>query len=177
MRKDEYDAIIEQTQNYSDLMDAYVDLFDEYSVVVDKKYYNAQIDAENQIIENLKKESESLTNDLNDAVRSGRIQMYSESWYDLKSTIDDVNKSIVKSTKNIVSLKNELRQIDWDFFDNLIQDGDNFIDEMDFLYDLFDEDKDFYDKSGYFTNKGAAGLTLRAMQYNADLLQAQREAK
>ena len=72
--------------------------------------------------------------------------------------------------------KNELRQLDWDKFDDM-QDGfSKLTDEADFLIDLMSE-KDLFDDNGAITNEGIATKALHAQNYDVYMAQADQYAK
>ena len=61
------------------------------------------------------------------AVGSGKIEKYSEDWYDMQSSIDSVTSSILDAEKALIEYDNAIRQIKWDAFDRTRDDVENLL--------------------------------------------------
>lgn len=178
LTQSQFENQIAQIQHYSDTMQGFIDLTEEEGHLISELYYKQMIDAEEQIIDQLRDERNALINSLADAVAAGKIEQYSEEWYDMKQQINDVSSSIMESNQHLVKFKNEIRQLSWDRFDMGIERIGDFITELDFLYELLgDLDRDFFDKKGYFTQAGNTALALNAMQYDTYLKESKKYAE
>jgi len=187
LSKTKFDEITQNLSEFSDMMDNYIDLTKTEGHIISQSYYEQKIGIEQQTIKNLEQERTELINNLNDALKTGNIQKYSEEWYSMQSDINDVNKQLIDAQKNIADFQSEIRQISWDIFDRGMDSIDSFADEMDFLYDMLGDEDDFFNKykdvngktitTGKFNDTGAAGFGLLAMQYDTYLKVAQQDAK
>nr|DAH97535.1 MAG TPA: chromosome segregation ATPase [Caudoviricetes sp.] len=144
--------------------------------IVSKKYYDALTKNAKENINELKKERDSLVSALNTAVDSGTIDEYSESWFNMKSQINEVTEAIKESETSILDYAKSIREIDWQIFD-LIQDKiSNVADEAQFLIDLMDNKK-LYEDNGQLTDVGMATMGQYGVKYNVYMNQADRYAK
>lgn len=135
-----------------------------------------QIAKENENIKLLNKEYNALIARRNEAVDSGKIKKYSEAWYEMTSAIQEVSESIVEAQNNVITLGNNIRQLDWDRWDKIHDAIGGVNNELEFLYDLFNSD-DFFDEQGNLTDQGVAGFALLAQQYDTYFRQAQEYQK
>ena len=124
-------------------------------------------------LDRLKQERNALMNALNSAVGSGKIEKYSEDWYDMQSSIDSVTSSILDAEKALIEYDNAIRQIKWDAFDRTRDDVENLISETEFLVELL-KDKGITDDNGNTTAEGKAAQALLVQKYQLYLNQAQK---
>lgn len=124
-------------------------------------------------LDRLKQERNALMNTLNSAVSSGKIEKYSEDWYDMQSSIDSVTSSILDAEKALIEYDNAIRQIKWDAFDRTRDDVENLISETEFLVELL-KDKGITDDNGNTTAEGKAAQALLVQKYQLYLNQAQK---
>ncbi len=110
-------------------------------------------------------------NALNSAIDFGKIEEYSEDWYDMQSSIDDCTSSILDAEKAFIEYDNAIRQINWDAFDRTRDDVENLINETDFLVELL-KDVGITDDNGNMTKEGQAAQALLAQKYQLYLNQA-----
>lgn len=172
----EFEGIIGQLEDANNLIEAYIDQTETRGHLVTASYYNTMINAEKSILSNLVSEKAALQKSLDDGVSSGQFAVGSEEFMDMKSAIDEVNKSIVESQTNIIEYGNSIRQLQWDVFD-MIQDKISDINnEAEFLMDLLDAN-DLFDKNGKTTEHGAATFGLLGVKYNANMSLADQYAE
>lgn len=82
--KDEYDAILKQFEHTQSMLEGAIDITETSGYIVSTKYYDSLISNENEKINQLYAEREALVNSLNSALSSGKIDKYSESWYNMQ---------------------------------------------------------------------------------------------
>lgn len=138
---------------------------------VSANYYKALIDSQEETVGQLYEKRKELQNALNAAVESGAIEKYSESWYEMRENIEDVTTAINESTTSVIELKNELRTLEWDAFNDGISAIGHLNDEADFLLSLL-ERRDSFGDSGEITDDGLTKLGLYAQKYNTYMAQA-----
>lgn len=101
------------------MLEGYIDLTEAQGYISSSKYYDVLIENENEKLNNLTSKRNDLINSLNEALASGKIDKYSESWYDMQQEINSVDEAILDCNKNTVEWGNNIRQIQWDIFDKL----------------------------------------------------------
>ena len=176
--KDEYDDILDQFDHTQKMLEGYIDLTEAQGYISSSKYYDALIENENEKLNNLTSKRNDLINSLDEALASGKIDKYSESWYDMQQEINSVDEAILDCNKNTVEWGNNIRQIGWDIFDKLEDRISDITDEADFLVDLMSSEKMYDDKNGgTITDYGKATLGLHGVKYNTYMQQADEYRK
>lgn len=167
---------IDRAKDYQEAFQASIDFYEEAGYKASSKYYDALIKYEAKNQNRLVAKRAGLVKKLNEAVDSGTVKIGSEAWYDMRHEIDQLTTSIIEADEALAKYRNELRQLDWDKFDDM-QDGfSKLTDEADFLIDLMSE-KDLYDDNGVITNEGIATKALHAQNYDVYMAQADQYAK
>lgn len=167
---------IDRAKDYQEAFQASIDFYEEAGYKASSKYYDALIKYEAKNQNRLVAKRAGLVKMLNKAVDSGTVKIASEAWYDMRHEIDQLTTSIIEADEALAKYKNELRQLDWDKFDDM-QDGfSKLTDEADFLIDLMSE-KDLFDDNGAITNEGIATKALHAQNYDVYMAQADQYAK
>ena len=176
--KDEYDDILDQFDHTQKMLEGYIDLTEAQGYISSSKYYDALIENENEKLNNLTSKRNDLINSLDEALASGKIDKYSESWYDMQQEINSVDEAILDCNKNTIEWGNNIRQIGWDIFDKLEDRISDITDEADFLVDLMSSEKMYDDKNGgTITDYGKATLGLHGVKYNTYMQQADEYRK
>ncbi len=167
---------IDRAKDYQEAFQASIDFYEEAGYKASSKYYDALIKYEAKNQNRLVAKRAGLVKKLNEAVDSGSVKIGSEAWYDMRHEIDQLTTSIIEADEALAKYRNELRQLDWDKFDDM-QDGfSKLTDEANFLIDLMSE-KDLYDDNGAITNEGIATKALHAQNYDVYMAQADQYAK
>ena len=104
--KDEYDAILKQFEHTQSMLEGAIDITETSGYIVSTKYYDSLISNENEKINQLYAEREALVNSLNSALSSGKIDKYSESWYNMQDEIDSIDESIQDCNKSTIEWGN-----------------------------------------------------------------------
>lgn len=176
--KDEYDAILKQFEHTQSMLEGAIDITETSGYIVSTKYYDSLISNENEKINKLYAEREALVNSLNSALNSGKIDKYSESWYNMQDEIDSIDESIQDCNKSTIEWGNSIRQIQWDLFDKLQDRISKINDEADFLKELMSSEKMYDDKNGgQITEYGKATFGLHGVKHNTLMAQADEYRK
>lgn len=176
--KDEYDAILKQFEHTQSMLEGAIDITETSGYIVSTKYYDSLISNENEKINKLYAEREALANSLNSALSSGKIDKYSESWYNMQNEIDSIDESIQDCNKSTIEWENSIRQIQWDLFDKLQDRISKINDEADFLKELMSSEKMYDDKNGgQITEYGKATFGLHGVKHNTLMAQADEYRK
>lgn len=176
--KDEYDAILKQFEHTHSMLEGAIDITETSGYIVSTKYYDSLISNENEKINQLYAEREALVNSLNSALSSGKIDKYSESWYNMQDEIDSIDESIQDCNKSTIEWGNSIRQIQWDLFDKLQDRISKINDEADFFKELMSSEKMYDDKNGgQITEYGKATFGLHGVKYNTLMAQADEYRK
>ena len=172
----EYDNMLAQIDHRKNILEGYIEQTETQGYIVSTKYYAELIKNEQSNLEDLTSKRNSLLASLNDAVANGNIKMYSESWYEMRQEINDVDEAIQSANTSIIEYGNSIRNIKWDVFDKLQDKISGITDESDFLIDLMSNDKLFDDK-GNITEQGKASMGLHGVNYNTYMSQADQYRK
>lgn len=169
----EFEKKISYFKDYSDQLQKEMDIITTKGWFSSTSINEGMKKVEQDNLDRLKQERNALMNALNSAVGSGKIEKYSEDWYDMQSSIDSVTSSILDAEKALIEYDNAIRQIKWDAFDKTRDDVENLISETEFLVELL-KDKGITDDNGNTTAEGKAAQALLVQKYQLYLNQAQK---
>ena len=169
----EFEKKISYFKDYSDHLQKEMDIITTKGWFSSTSINKSMKKVEQDNLDRLKQERNALMNALNSAVGSGKIEKYSEDWYDMQSSIDSVTSSILDAEKALIEYDNAIRQIKWDAFDRTRDDVENLISETEFLVELL-KDKGITDDNGNTTAEGKAAQALLVQKYQLYLNQAQK---
>lgn len=174
----EYEAQLKQIDHSINMYDKMIDTAETQGYIASQKYYNTLISTESSNISKLQSQYSSLISARNEAMKAGNIAEYSEEWYSMTDSINSVEEAIQDANKSLIEYKNNLRQVNWDFFDKQEDYVSKLQDESDWLIDLITkENKLFNSDNGKITSSGKAVEGLHAINYNAYMTQADDYAK
>ena len=168
-----YEAMVENLQHTIDLMGAYNDQLEESGKLTSRNYIIKQISIEQAKIKKLEGEYKILTNRRDEAVKSGKIKKYSEAWYEMQNAINEVKQSIVEANTELITFRNNFREVNWNRWDKIHDAISGVTNEIEFLYDLIDEDK-MFDDTGVITNEGIAAFGLLTQEYDTYFAEVER---
>ena len=171
-----WEARVEQVESLMGDIETMVDMNEAKGMFSSKDYYETLIKMENDNIANLQNERNELINAMNEALDSGAIVRYSESWYDLQGQINDVNSAILEANQSLVEFNNSIRDLDWEIFDYLQEQVSTITTESDFLLDLL-SGKKMFDENGKNTQFADASFGLMGINYNTYMTQADEYRK
>jgi TP901 family phage tail tape measure protein len=171
-----YDGYLGVIQHEKDMLDEFVSQTETAGYITSGKYYDAMSANAKKQQEELKKQRDEMISELNNAVNSGTIEKYGESWYNMVNSIDDVTKSIEECNTSLLEYQKNLRELDWQIFD-LVQDKISKVaDESEFLINLM-SNKKLYEDNGQLTDEGMASMGQYGVKYNVYMAQADKYAK
>lgn len=139
--------------------------------MVSTKYYEKLIALEQKNLELLKQKRAAMQAALDEAVASNDVPVGSEDWYKMRQEIDDVDQAIRDSNTSLLEFNNNIRDLQWERFDQLQENISHITDEADFLISLFD-DKELFDEQGNRNENGKAVAGLHAVNYNTHMQQS-----
>lgn len=171
-----YDGYLGVIQHEKDMLDEFVSQTETAGYITSGKYYDAMSANAKKQQEELKKQRDEMVAELNNAVNSGTIEKYSESWYSMVNSVDEVTKSIEECNTSLLEYEKNLRELDWQIFD-LIQDKISKVaDESEFLINLM-SNKKLYEDNGQLTDEGMATMGQHGVKYNVQMALANKYAK
>ena len=134
-------------------------------------YYKAMSEKQQENIAQLQEEYSSLLSAFDEAVKSGSIEKYSSDWYEMLSSINDVELEIQSATTELIEFNQTLQQLSWEVFDRIQDSVSGIAEEANFLIDVLDS-KDLHTDKGVITDEGLAVQGLHAVNYNTYMEQA-----
>lgn len=167
--KSQYEEQINQVDEYNNLLQKELDIIETKGWISSTFLNESMKEQDMANLERLKQERTALTN----ALDSGKVEKYSEQWYDMQSSINSVSSAIYDAEKAIISYDKAIRQVNWDAFDKTRDDVENLIGETDFLIELL-KDNGITDDNGNINDNGKAAQALLVQKYQLYLNQAQK---
>lgn len=153
----EYDNKTNLNRTKQSRIQSQIDLREAYGEQAGTAYYDAMIRYNNSNKKHLEEEATSLQNELNTAVKNGKIEKYSDEWYEMANAIYEVQNSIDEMDKSTAEYQESLRKLADTRFDNLIKQFDRLQSNMEFMGELLDYEE-LYDDDGNMTDEGIAKL-------------------
>ena len=130
-----------------------IDLIEKKGGIAGKEYYEEQIKLENErlrLLEAQKAEAQKFL---------GTFKEGSDEWWEVASTLNDIESDIDSVTSSIQDLNDAIDQIHWDVFDESHERFGDLIGQLETVRDLLSTDEDqFFDDEGQWTEKGVAAL-------------------
>ena len=139
-------------------------------------YAGIMRDTEEARINVLKREYNQLVTELEQATNSNTIAKWSEQWYEMCDSIDEVSQAIAEAENNIIEYQNTIREYKWERFDKTLDRIEQIADETEWLNELLEESKSFEEETGRYTESGSARMGLFAIQYDTYLNESARYA-
>lgn len=139
-------------------------------------YAGIMRDTEEARINVLKREYNQLVLELEQATNSNTIAKWSEQWYEMCASIDEVSQAIAEAENNIIEYQNTIREYEWERFDKTLDRIGQIADETEWLNELLEEGKSFEEETGRYTELGSARMGLFAIQYDTYLNESARYA-
>lgn len=172
----DFDNQLAQLEHLTNTYNNQLDALEAKGYLESKKLYQSLQAVEQSNIATLKDELSSLQSSFNEAMNSGEIVAYSESWYDMQSSINGVKEAIQEANISLAEYEKTMRELDWSYFDYLNERIAEITAESEFLISLM-ENSDLYDDKGAFTDEGKATVGLRGQNYNVLMAQADKYAE
>lgn len=167
-----YDNQLSLYAHYSNLYSKKATMIETQGYMASSKLIENQKRVQEKNISVLSEELSSLGLELNQAMNEGKIQKYSEAWYNMTSSINAVKEAIHDARIEQEKLIKAQEQLSWDTFDFQQEMISQPKDENDFFMNLLGN-VDLYDKKGALNRAGIATLGLH--NNNIDVYLAQRD--
>lgn len=161
---DDFENIVGLTEQHANLIQAEMDLLDEAGERLSENFYKELMKDSKKQIEDLNNKRASLQDILDNAVKSGDVQVGSDDWYEMVNAIFDVDDAILECKKDIEGFQNSINDLYWDNLDKLIDRIDNVDSELSHLYNLVSDEEKVVDDAGNWTKDGVTALGLLAQQ-------------
>ena len=161
---DDFENIVGLTEQHANLIQAEMDLLDEAGERLSENFYKELMKDSKKQIEDLNNKRASLQDVLDNAVKSGDVQVGSDDWYEMVNSIYDVDDAILECKKDIEGFQNSINDLYWDNLDKLIDRIDNVDSELSHLYNLVSDEEKVVDDAGNWTKDGVTALGLLAQQ-------------
>lgn len=174
--QNDYDNQLELLEHLTNSYNTGIDKLEAKGYLESTKYYSALQNVEKQNIAIMNKELKDLEKSFSEAMNSGEIEKYSDSWYDMQISINEVKESIDEANVSLLEYSKTMREIEWGYFEYIQDRISQITQESDFLIDLMGNDK-LYKDNGQFNDNGMATTGLHAQNYNVYMAQADMYAK
>jgi hypothetical protein len=161
---DDFENIVGLTEQHANLIQAEMDLLDEAGERLSENFYKELMKDSKKQIEDLNNKRASLQDILDNAVKSGDVQVGSDDWYEMVNAIFDVDDAILECKNDIEGFQNSINDLYWDNLDKLIDRIDNVDSELSHLYNLVSDEEKVVDDAGNWTKDGVTALGLLAQQ-------------
>ena len=171
----DYDNRLSFLEHSAKTLNNEIDLIEEKGHTVTAAYYTKLSNIEKSKLDILYGEKAALEKALNEAVSSGKIEKYSEAWYEMMNKIYGVDEAIQECNKSLAEYDNKQRQLKWDAFDREIDKYTSLLDETEFIEDMLKKN-DLVDDKGNFTQSGKAVMGLHGYNYKIYLEEAEKYA-
>lgn len=168
-----YDSFMSQWENRSSMIETYMDRMQTQGYNLSTKFYEAQIQQEQSIVDNLSEKYKAMKRNFEAAVQNGDITKGTQEYYEMKDSVDQVANSLAEAENKVFELQASIRDLKWEQFDQLQDSISRITSESDFLIDLMSH-KDMYDKDGKMTEQGLATMGLHGVNYNTYMAQADK---
>lgn len=168
-----YDSFMSQWENRNSMIETYMDRMQTQGYNLSTKFYEAQIQQEQSIVDNLSEKYKAMKRNFEAAVQNGDITKGTQEYYEMKDSVDQVANSLAEAENKVFELQASIRDLKWEQFDQLQDSISRITSESDFLIDLMSH-KDMFDDDGKMTEQGLATLGLHGVNYNTYMAQADK---
>lgn len=171
-----YEQKINQLQAQADKLNGLIDLAETKGQEIGSAYYTQLTKLQKSETKKLEKEKEQLEKQLESDIKSGRIKIDSDKWYEAIATIQDCEKEILNSKNATEQFNNSLRELEWGKFDKLLSKLEEISKESNFLIGLFDKDN-LFDDNGNINLDGLTAQGLYAQNHNVYMEESKKYAE
>lgn len=168
-----YDSFMSQWENRNSMIETYMDRMQTQGYNLSTKFYEAQIQQEQSIVDNLSEKYKAMKRNFEAAVQNGDITKGTQEYYEMKDSVDQVANSLAEAENKVFELQASIRDLKWEQFDQLQDSISRITSESDFMIDLMSH-KDMFDDDGKMTEQGLATLGLHGVNYNTYMAQADK---
>lgn len=168
---EQYDEQISLITHNVSMLEGFVSQSEAAGYMASEVYYKAMAEKQQENITQLQGEYSSLLSAFDEAVKSGSIEKYSEDWYNMLGSINDVELELQDATTQLIEFNQTLQQLSWEVFDRVRESVNDITTEAEFLIDVLDS-KDLHTDKGVITDEGLVVQGLHAVNYNTYMEQA-----
>lgn len=169
-----YEGKLAEFEHHLSMIEQRISQAEARGLNVSTAYYKQMIKEEKKSIQQMEKEKAEALKALETAVRTGAVQIGSEEWQAMVDEIDGISLSIEESKTSIAEWEQQIQELEWESFDNLMEKIGNITKETEFLIDLLGS-KELYNKdTGELTEAGMATMGMHAQNYNVHMEEAAR---
>ena len=168
--KEQFENALSIITDGSDLVDAYISQTEASGEIVGKSFYSAMIDLKNADINGLKKQYETLSSTLSEAMANGDVSEFDSTWYSMTSEINSVEKSIVETNTELIELRKNLKEVDKLKFDSLVSQFDTTLSQIEHESSKLNSVISIIDESGYVASSEYYDVLITTEKSNADVL-------
>ena len=183
LAKQKFDNISTAYENEIGLVDAYIkalqdqiDATEARGEQVGASFYESMIDSAEKRKQSLEEERDALQASLDEAVKLGRVEVGSDTWYEMTNAIYEVDSAIVEATISIEDYQTAINDLHWENFDKLIDKLESISDELDNIYERLTDNDEAFDENGNWTNQGIAALGMLTQKMEQAQFAAQQYA-
>lgn len=149
----DFEAQIDQIKHSTTMYQSYIDQVEAEDAIPVRSYYENMIANEQQTIGRLKDEYTQLTNAMNEALNTGRIQAYSEEWYNMRASINSVDEAIQDANKSIIEYTKSMKELSKTKFNKISTAYENASGFNDHAKNMYNGLIDQADAEGRFASK------------------------
>ena len=164
----QFDHILNTVDAKSDRLNRIINDIENTGNVVSKGLYESLIAVQQERIGTLSNEYKQLTQKLNEGIQSGTIDEYSESWYQMKEAIQEVQVAMEECNSEIISLRHNIRELEWERFDNMRDAVEDLNEEAEFYIDILSRG-DMFTEKGMFNDVSNAVMGLHVQEYATNM--------
>ena len=175
--KSQFENALSIINNQKSLTDAVVSMVETSGHMASRAYYQALIKGSKETVTGLRKEYETLSKTLADAMAAGDIEKYDKQWYEMQNDIASVKNELVEAANATIEYANALRQINWDTFDRGVDTIGKLVDEAEFFIELLSYEDLFDKKTGEWTKAGISTRGLMVEEYQSYMNQSKAYGK
>lgn len=173
--QDSHEREQNQLSQKADKVSSAMDLSEAKGRLADQSYYRQLIIYEKANKKKLETERKKLKESLDSSLASGKIEKYSDEWWEMTDAIHAVDEALAQSDLSLQEFSNQLQQVGFDNFNYLQEQISRLTQEADFYIDLM-SGKPLTDDQG-LTEYGTAAMGLHYQNYNTYTNQAKQYAE
>lgn len=153
-----YDTRIDSRNSTVSKLQSQIELKESTGKTVKQKDYTKIINQQKKNLKDLQTNYSKVKKEFDSFEKSDKNFKYSSKWYEYKGVLTDLETSMSDTNQEIINLKNNILDLRWKPFDDMLNKLGGIKSELDTVIGLLDDDG--FDKAGNPTNKGLARLAL-----------------
>lgn len=163
----DYENVQSEIEHRNSLLSSDISKLEAQGYIINETFYNTQKEINEREKASLENELAALTE------QQKQVEMGTDEWWDMQSTINDVSESIAECTATTEELNKSIRELEYQKFEDTLEQITRITDEYEFLITLMDSDN-FYDDNGKVTSEGKAAYSsylsnMQIKQQQADM--------